>query len=62
VFASGGLFCIRGIAARLGATWVMAAPLRYVGYTIDLVLLTAAMMLASMLRRFRSFMASSRPR
>jgi uncharacterized membrane protein SirB2 len=51
VLASGGLFFVRGLAAQLGATWAMAVPLRYVGYTIDLVLLTAAMMLASMLHQ-----------
>ena len=30
-----------------GARWPMAAPLRYLSYTIDTVLLTAALMLAT---------------
>jgi uncharacterized membrane protein SirB2 len=35
-----------------GARWYMAAPLRYVSYTIDTVLLTAAMMLATVLHQY----------
>ena len=35
-----------------GARWYMAAPLRYLSYTIDTVLLTAAMMLATMLHQY----------
>jgi uncharacterized membrane protein SirB2 len=52
VFASGGLFLLRGLAVQLGASWAMAAPLRYSSYTIDTVLLTAALMLSSMLRMY----------
>jgi uncharacterized membrane protein SirB2 len=52
VFASGGLFLLRGLAMQLGATWAMAAPLRYLSYTIDTVLLTAALMLSSILRMY----------
>ena len=35
-----------------GARWHMAAPLRYLSYTIDTVLLTAALMLATMLHQY----------
>jgi uncharacterized membrane protein SirB2 len=49
VIASGGLFFVRGLAVQLGAVWAMAGPLRYLSYTIDTVLLTAALMLSSML-------------
>jgi uncharacterized membrane protein SirB2 len=49
VLASGGLFLIRGLAVQLGAGWGMAAPMRYLSYSIDTVLLTAALMLATML-------------
>ena len=50
VIASGTLFLLRGLAVQLGSTRAMAAPLRYLSYTIDTVLLTAAMMLSSILR------------
>jgi uncharacterized membrane protein SirB2 len=52
VLASGGLFLIRGLALNLGARWAMAAPLRYLSYTIDTVLLTAALMLATILHMY----------
>jgi uncharacterized membrane protein SirB2 len=52
VVASGLLFLIRGGAMQLGASWAMAAPLRYLSYTIDTVLLTAALMLATILQQF----------
>lgn len=52
VLASGGLFLLRGLAAQLGAGWAMAAPLRYLSYAIDTVLLTAALMLATILRQY----------
>ena len=52
VFASGGLFFVRGLALHLGGKWAMAAPLRYLSYTIDTVLLTAALMLATMLQQY----------
>jgi uncharacterized membrane protein SirB2 len=49
VFASGSLFLLRGIAGQAGAAWGMAAPVRYLSYTIDTVLLTAALMLLTIL-------------
>lgn len=38
VLASGSLFLMRGLALHAGANWAMAAPLRYLSYTIDTVL------------------------
>ena len=52
VIASGSLFLLRGAAVQLGAKWPMAAPLRYLSYSIDTVLLTAALMLATILQQF----------
>ena len=52
VLASGGLFFLRGLALHLGGKWAMAAPLRYLSYTIDTVLLTAALMLATILHQY----------
>ena len=52
VMASGSLFLLRGAAVQLGATWAMAAPLRYLSYSIDTVLLTAALMLATILHQY----------
>jgi uncharacterized membrane protein SirB2 len=52
VTASGLLFLLRGGAVQLGMSWAMAAPLRYLSYSIDTVLLTAALMLATVLHQF----------
>jgi uncharacterized membrane protein SirB2 len=52
VMASGLLFLLRGAAVQVGASWAMAAPLRYLSYLIDTVLLTAALMLATILRQY----------
>jgi uncharacterized membrane protein SirB2 len=52
VLASGVLFLLRGLALQLGARWVMVAPLRYLSYAIDSVLLTAALMLMTMLHQY----------
>src|SRR6187399_3219248 len=52
VLSSGGLFAARGIAMLAGARWYMAAPLRYLSYTIDTILLTAALMLATILHQY----------
>jgi len=52
VMLSGVLFLLRGGAVQLGASWAMAAPLRYLSYTIDTVLLTAALMLATIIHQF----------
>ncbi|MGV8930947.1 MAG: SirB2 family protein [Luteimonas sp.] len=47
--ASGALFALRGGAALLGARWPLSLPLRWLSYTIDTSLLTAALMLLTML-------------
>jgi len=52
VMASGLLFLVRGAAVQLGAAWAMAAPLRYLSYAIDTALLTAALMLATLIHQF----------
>jgi len=52
VIASGSLFALRGAGALTGARWPMWAPLRYLTYTIDTVLLTAALMLATILHQY----------
>src|SRR5687767_7832964 len=52
VIASGILFLLRGFAVQLGAKWAMAAPLRYLSYSIDTVLLTAALMLVTILHQY----------
>src|SRR3546814_8640513 len=51
VILSGGLFALRGVFALAGARWPHAAPVRYLSYTIDTTLLTAALMLVSILPR-----------
>lgn len=56
VVASGGLFLLRGLALFAGtdrtASWAMTAPLRYLSYTIDTVLLTAALMLMTIVQQY----------
>jgi uncharacterized membrane protein SirB2 len=52
VIASGTLFALRGAGVLAGARWPMFAPLRYLTYTIDTVLLTAALMLATILHQY----------
>lgn len=49
VVASGLLFVLRGGAVLAGARWGMAAPVRYLSYAIDTTLLTAALMLLTLL-------------
>jgi uncharacterized membrane protein SirB2 len=50
VSASGALFALRGALAQAGhPRWAMAAPVRYLSYGIDTVLLTAALMLLTIL-------------
>ena len=52
VLASGSLFLLRGLALFAGAGWAMAGPLRYLSYTIDTVLLTAALMLMTIVQQY----------
>ena len=50
VLASGTLFMLRGMLLQLGQQRLaMSAPLRYFSYSIDTVLLTAALMLLTIL-------------
>ncbi|MDR7133342.1 putative membrane protein SirB2 [Lysobacter niastensis] len=50
VLASGSLFLLRGLLVQLNQPRLaMAAPLRYLSYSIDTVLLTAALMLLTIL-------------
>lgn len=49
VVVSGLLFALRGGFVLAGARWPMALPLRWLSYTIDTVLLTAALMLFTLL-------------
>lgn len=50
VVASGSLFLLRGVGVQLGAAFAMAAPVRFLSYTIDTVLLCAALLLVWTLR------------
>ena len=53
VLTSGALLLLRGLAVNLfAARWPMAAPLRYLPWTVDTVLLTAALMLTTIIRQF----------
>ena len=50
VLCSGSLFLLRGLLVQAGKPRIaMAAPVRYLSYTIDTTLLTAALMLVSVL-------------
>lgn len=49
--ASGGLFLLRGLAMWVGSTRGMSAPVRYLSYALDTVLLGAAVTLATLLHR-----------
>ena len=46
---SGSLFASRGLGVLAGARWPQAAPVRYFSYSVDTVLLTAALMLLTIL-------------
>ena len=49
VLMSGGLFLLRGLAVMGGMRWGMVAPVRFLSYGIDVVLLSAALMLIAVL-------------
>jgi uncharacterized membrane protein SirB2 len=49
VCASGALFALRGLGVTAGQRWPRHALVRYGSYTIDTVLLTAALMLVTIL-------------
>ena len=46
---SGALFLLRGLAVQGLGNWGMATPVRYLSYSIDIVLLTAALTLVAVL-------------
>lgn len=52
VIASGSLFLLRGLVLFAGGRWAMAPALRYLSYTIDTVLLTAALMLMTIVQQY----------
>lgn len=52
VLLSGGLFLLRAMGTLVAHRWPMAAPVRYLSYTVDTVLLTAALMLMSVLKQY----------
>jgi uncharacterized membrane protein SirB2 len=52
VLVSGGLFTLRGIGLMIGKKWPMITPVRYLTYTVDTVLLTAALMLMTIVRQY----------
>ena len=52
VSLSGALFFVRGAGVQFGATFAMAAPVRYASYLIDTILLAAALALVFVLRDF----------
>lgn len=50
---SGALFLLRGVGVNLfGAQWPMTRPVRYLSWTIDTVLLTAAFMLMTIVHQY----------
>lgn len=53
VVASGIIFLLRGASYNLlKASWPLAGPVRYLSYTIDTVLLTAALMLMTIVQQY----------
>ena len=52
VLSSGALFFVRAAGVQFGQGWPMVAPLRYLSYSIDTVLLTSALMLMTVLHQF----------
>jgi uncharacterized membrane protein SirB2 len=53
VCASGGLFFLRGLLINVfGSPWGMAAPVRYLSYAIDTVLLAAALTLTTIIHQY----------
>ncbi len=52
VYASGGLFALRGLLALNGCTWPVTGPPRYLSWVIDTTLLTAALMLVTIVRQY----------
>ena len=49
--ASGSLFLLRGVALTAGSVWAIGTPLRILSYSIDTILLTAALMLMTIVQQ-----------
>lgn len=49
IVLSGALFALRGLGVLAGARWPMALPAKLLSYAIDTTLLTAALMLVTIL-------------
>ena len=52
VCCSGALFAARGLATIFGGAWPRHAAVRWLSYTIDTCLLTAALMLVTILHQY----------
>lgn len=52
VILSGGLFAVRGLLMLARSRWANHAALRHLSYAIDTVLLTAALMLVTILHQY----------
>ncbi len=52
VCCSGALFATRGLLAIAGISWANMSALRWLSYTIDTCLLTAALMLVTILHQY----------
>jgi uncharacterized membrane protein SirB2 len=52
VIATASLFTLRGLCMMMGSTIGMLGPVRYTSYTIDTILFTSALMLATLLRQY----------
>ncbi len=52
VILSGGLFMLRGVLMLARSRWAQHAALRWLSYAIDTTLLTAALMLVTILRQY----------
>lgn len=46
---SGGIFALRGVGLLLGQRWPRHAAVRYLSYSVDTILLTAALFLLTLL-------------
>ncbi len=52
VIASASLFVLRGLGLFAGRRWPVAWPVRIASYTVDTVLLTAALMLMTIVQQY----------
>lgn len=52
VLTSGALFALRGVGLMFGANWPQFTPVRYLTYTVDTILLIAALMLMTIIHQY----------